>query len=87
MCKTLLICIAAALLAGCSTAKPVATPDSRTANVACHEDATGSHLQSQEGKCTSSPVRSYSQDDVQRTGQTDVGDALRMLDPSVSIHH
>lgn len=86
MFKTLLICTAA-LLAACSTTRPAATPDSRTANVTCPDSATGSHLPSKEGKCGASPMRSYSQDDVQRTGQTDVGDALRMLDPSVSVHH
>jgi hypothetical protein len=77
MFKTLLICAATALLAAYS----------RTANVACHEYATGSHLMDKGGKCSSSPVRSYSQEDVQRTGQTDVGDALRMLDPSITVHH
>jgi len=89
MFKTLLICTAAALLAACATPHPTtaAAPDSRTANVTCPEYATGSHLRSTEGKCTSSPVRSYSQDDVQRTGQTDVGDALKMLDPSITVHH
>jgi len=86
MFKTLLIC-AAALLAACSTTRPSTTPDSQTAAVNCTEYSTGSHLQSKPGKCTSSPVRSYSQEDVQRTGQTDVGDALRMLDPSLTVHH
>ncbi|MBS0420938.1 MAG: hypothetical protein JSR66_24720 [Proteobacteria bacterium] len=87
MFKTLLICSATALLAACSTTQRAAAPDNRAANVPCHEYATGSHLLSKEGKCSSSPVRSYSQEDVQRTGQTDVGDALRMLDPSITVHH
>ena len=89
MFKTLLICTAAALLAACATTHPATagSADSRTANATCPEYATGSHLRSKEGKCTSSPMRSYSQEDVQRTGQTDVGDALRMLDPSISVHH
>jgi len=87
MFKTLLICAATALLAACTTTHPAAATDSRTANVACPEYATGSHLMDKGGKCSSSPVRSYSQEDVQRTGQTDVGDALRMLDPSITVHH
>jgi hypothetical protein len=86
MFKTLLICTAA-VLAACSTTQPSTAPDSRTANVTCVDAASGSRLPSQHGKCGSSAVRSYSQDDVQRTGQTDVGDALRMLDPAVSVHH
>ena len=28
----------------------------------------------------------YTQGDIRRTGQTDVGDALRMLDPSITVH-
>jgi hypothetical protein len=28
----------------------------------------------------------WTQGDIRRTGQTDVGDALRMLDPSVTVH-
>lgn len=34
-------------------------------------------------ECANAPGRSYDQDDIRRTGQTNVGDALRMLDPSV----
>jgi len=86
MFKTLLICTAA-LLAACSTTKPATTPDSRTAAVTCADSGTGTHLPTQPGKCSASPIRSYSQDDVQRTGQTNVGDALRMLDPAITVHH
>jgi hypothetical protein len=32
-------------------------------------------------------VRTYSKEDVDRTGQTDVANALRMLDPSITVHH
>lgn len=34
-------------------------------------------------ECANAPGRSYTQEDLQRTGQTNVADALRMLDPSV----
>ncbi len=34
-------------------------------------------------RCVSMSGRSYDRDDLDRTGQTDVADALRMLDPSV----
>lgn len=33
--------------------------------------------------CVNAAGRSYTQDDIRRTGQTNVADALRMLDPSV----
>ena len=31
--------------------------------------------------------RTYTQDDIDRTGKTDAGQALQMLDPSISVHH
>ena len=36
---------------------------------------------------STSPKRTYSQKDIERTGQTNVGDALQMLDPSITVHH
>lgn len=33
------------------------------------------------------PKRTYSQKDIEGTGQTNVGDALQMLDPSITVHH
>jgi hypothetical protein len=32
------------------------------------------------------PGRSYSHDDLERTGATTAGGALRLLDPSVTVH-
>ena len=34
-------------------------------------------------KCNGSPGRSYTQDDIRRTGAIDLADALRRLDPAV----
>jgi hypothetical protein len=31
--------------------------------------------------------RSYSSDDIDRTGQTTAADALALLDPSITVHH
>jgi hypothetical protein len=39
------------------------------------------------GRCVYSSGRAYSQDDLRRTGQTDIGRALQMLDPSVTVGH
>ena len=86
MFKTLALCvIGSASIAACSSAAP--RPDTRSAaNAACPTYSTGSHLPSKPGQCSSNAVRSYSQEDVERTGQTDVGSALRMLDPSITTH-
>jgi hypothetical protein len=47
-------------------------------------DCTGTRIRASAGKpCgpSSTLLRSYSQEDLQRTGQIQVGDALRLLDP------
>lgn len=36
--------------------------------------------------CLNEAGRSYDQDDLRRTGANTVGDALRLLDPAISIH-
>ena len=78
MIKTFLLC-ATATLAACATT----TPTARTAAVQCPQDSTASRIPN---RCSASPVRTYSQEDVQRTGQTDVANALQMLDPSITVH-
>lgn len=47
---------------------------------------TGSHIPPAKGKCLPVAGNSYSQQDLQRTGATNVGQALQMLDPSVTVH-
>lgn len=54
------------------------------------EPATGSriaHARSADGRCPQDSAfrRSYSQEELQRTGRTDVGEALRMLDSSLTL--
>ena len=46
---------------------------------------TGSHIPPPKGQCLPVAGSSYSQQDIQRTGATNVGRALQMLDPSVRI--
>ena len=49
---------------------------------------TGSHLVSKDKKdCVNASGRSYTREDIDRTGTTDLADALRRLDPSVHISH
>lgn len=66
-----------------STNKKRAVPplDSRM----CVRD-TGSHIPPPKGQCLPVAGNSYSQKDIQRTGATNVGQALQMLDPSVTVH-
>ncbi|MFC5740239.1 hypothetical protein [Dyella tabacisoli] len=47
---------------------------------------TGSHIPPQKGKCMPGTGRVYTQDDIQRTGERDLGPALQKLDPSVTTH-
>jgi hypothetical protein len=86
MFKTLCYCLAASL-AACSTTGTQPPATARTAVAACPPNTTASRIQPRANECSASPVRTYSQEDVQRTGQQDVGIALQMLDPSISVHH
>ena len=83
MLKTFLLCVTATLTA-CASTVPTTPAPARTAAVQCPEDSTASRIPN---RCSSSPVRTYSQEDVQRTGQTNVANALQMLDPSITVHH
>ena len=47
---------------------------------------TGSHIPPKDGKCIPMPGRAYNKDDIDRTGERELGPALRKLDPSVSGH-
>jgi hypothetical protein len=46
---------------------------------------TGSRIGGK-GKCRGTG-RSYTSDDLKRTGKTTVGGALPLLDPSITVHH
>lgn len=47
---------------------------------------TGSHIPPKKGQCLPVAGSSYSQKDIQRTGAINIGQALQMLDPSVTVH-
>lgn len=61
-------------------ARPVIKPGDRS----CLRD-TGSLIRAKPGQCLPVPGRSYGQDDIQRTGETQIGPALQKLDPSISV--
>jgi hypothetical protein len=91
MLRTLLICaVVSASALGCS-GSPQPRPDTRAAAATATPRpcslSTASRIPAKPDECSPSPGRSYSQTDVERTGQTNVGDALQMLDPSITVHH
>jgi hypothetical protein len=69
---------AAWALCGCATmSHPTSEP------MACNMISTGSRLP--DGMGCASPGRTYTQDDLTRTGQPTVAGALPMLDPALMI--
>ncbi|HET9389835.1 MAG TPA: hypothetical protein VFO44_09330 [Steroidobacteraceae bacterium] len=89
MLRTILICtLVSASLLGCATSPNPRTASAKDAALRpnCIRD-TGSRLPANPPGCQNVAGRSYSQDDIDRTGQTDAANALRMLDPSVTVHH
>lgn len=89
MFRTLLVCAAVSASTIACSGAPQPRPDSHAAATAARPCgiASASRIPESPDACSASPGRTYSQQDVERTGQTDVADALRMLDPSVSVHH
>jgi hypothetical protein len=87
MIKSILICaVVSASAMGCTTTAPPRTAAAAAATRPCTQD-TASRIPMRPGECSSAPGRTYSDKDVERTGQTNVGDALQLLDPSITVHH
>jgi hypothetical protein len=63
--------------------KPTASASDQ--NPACASQL-GSRIPANGSNCTSI-VRSYSGEDIDRTGQTTAGDALRLMDPAITLRH
>jgi hypothetical protein len=63
--------------------KPAATQATKPATRAPAEcPGTGSRIHQKAPHCTgAAPMRSYSQQDLESTGETDLGQALKKLDP------
>jgi hypothetical protein len=84
MAKLVLIGLAALpLVTACATTSPPRTD--LTPDVARSETClrTGTRIALKDGECASVPGRSYSKDDLDRTGAITVDEALRLLDPSI----
>jgi hypothetical protein len=73
-------CLALGLgLGGCANHAPHSAR--MTANdPSCVRD-TGSRIANPDRRCVNAPGASYTQEDVQRTGEIDVGAALKKMDP------
>lgn len=71
--------------AATSAAMPVKNEDApRLSDLNCIRQ-TGSRIRQRDAKtaCNGQPGRSYSKDDLDRTGQPSLAEALRTLDPSI----
>jgi hypothetical protein len=77
--------ILSACAATTADVKPkAAAPGAVAQNPACLSQ-TGSRITRNNANC-SAIGRSYSSDDINRTGSTTAGEALRLLDPSITVH-
>jgi hypothetical protein len=74
-----------ALLAGCATQGHPQQAAKAQGTAGCVQD-TGSRLPRTPGSCPALG-RTYTGDDLQRTGEENVGEALQKLDPSITVHH
>jgi hypothetical protein len=84
MVRTLLIGAMAALVtAGCALAPTAqqATEARVAANEPCMK--TGSRIAVKDGDCSPHPGRTYSREELDRTGAFDVAEALQRLDPAI----
>jgi hypothetical protein len=82
------VIVAGATLFGCATTSDSAKPKPATAAAAAKDPTcltdTGSRI-SGASQCRGHG-RAYSNQDIERTGQTSAADALALLDPSVTVH-
>jgi len=80
--------VAGVTLFGCATTAENGKAKPATAAIAKDPSClteTGSRISAGPAQCRGTG-RSYTSDDVQRTGSTSAADALGLLDPSVTIH-
>ncbi|GLQ95870.1 hypothetical protein [Dyella mobilis] len=70
------------------TSQPVHASPIKPGDRNCIRD-TGSLIPPKKGECLPVMGRSYSQKDIQATGQTQLGPALQQLDPAITVsgHH
>jgi len=79
--------VAGLMLGGCAAGDRGLRTDRSTAaatNPNCLTE-TGSRIPVNDGNC-SGFGRSYTSDDITRTGKTSAAEALQLLDPSIAVH-
>lgn len=65
----------------------VAAPEVKAAPKAHCLATTGTRIvRKDKNACMGDPARTYTQEDIARTGAIDIGDALMKLDPSITVH-
>ena len=78
------------LLAACAATAQNARPNAGTSAVVAENHTcltqTGSRIATKGADCSASG-RSYSSEDIDRTGATTADEALRLMDPSILVHH
>jgi hypothetical protein len=80
-----LVLVLIACAATTADVKPNSRPSATVAqNPACVTE-TGSRIATKNADCVAFG-RSYSSDDIDRTGATTAGEALPLLDPSITVH-
>jgi hypothetical protein len=80
--------IVVGILAGCATspsATPMVGPPMSGNNDTCLKE-TGSRILP-DGSACAATGRSYSSEDISRTGATTSAGALQLLDPSITVRH
>lgn len=79
-----LLCGALVVLSGCATPKPAALADTGDASLEKCDQVTGSRIRGPaRANCEPlGPFRSYSAEELQSTGEMDLSEALRQLDPT-----
>ena len=87
--STLAVAILGAVLctavASADDAKPAPQPAHASSPTTCMRD-TATRIKLAPDECSASAGRSYTKEDVDRTGKTTASGALRLMDPSVTIH-
>ena len=77
------VCVTAPVFA--DDAKPAPQPAHASSPTTCMRD-TATRIKLAPDECSASAGRSYTKEDVDRTGKTTASGALRLMDPSVTIH-
>jgi hypothetical protein len=85
MLKSILLVALVAIAAAACTTTPANQYAESSAPATKYCLTTGTRIVSKDDECSSPAGRSYSKSDIDRTGALTTADALRTLDPSISI--